>query len=187
MNKNKERSEATRRKILDAFYELYKENGMKTTIGAISKKAGINRSTIYEHFVDIYDILDSYENELIKNIKSRFAQAMDSQFIIDFMDSLPIRLDILDEYEDNVFFLLSDKGDPTFRAKFRSAYISVVAEFTDISVNIPNFDYVMEFAFSAVIGMFERWYSLGKPIAPQEFMMMAQNLVINGIAGQTNI
>lgn len=70
------------------------------------------------------------------------------------------------------------------RVKFRSAYISVVTEITDISVNIPNFDYVMEFAFSAIIGMFERRYGLGKPIAPQKFMMMAQNLVIKGSAGQ---
>ena len=184
MNKKKERSEATRRNILDAFFELYKENGMKTTIGAISKKADVNRSTIYEHFVDIYDILDSYENELIKNIKSRFAQAMASQLVVDFVDSLPIRLDILDEYEDDVFLLLSEKGDPAFRAKYRGAFISVITEFTVISANIPNFDYIMEFAFSAAIGMFERWYSLGKPIAPQEFMTTVQNLIINGIAGQ---
>ena len=43
----------------------------------------------------------------------------------------------------------------------------------------------MEFAFSAIIGMLERRYSLGKPIEPQKFMIMAQKLVINGIAGQT--
>ena len=54
------------------------------------------------------------------------------------------------------------------RVKFRSAYISVVTEITDISVNIPNFDYVMEFAFSEIIGMFERWYGLVKPIEPQD-------------------
>ena len=185
MNKNKQRSEATRRKILDAFFELYKENGMKITIGAISKKADINRGTVYEHFSDIYDILDSYENELIENIKTRFASAMASQRVVDFADSLPIRLDILDEYADDVFFLLSGKGDPAFRTKYRAAFISVITEFTVISANIPNFDYIMEFAFSAAIGMFERWYSLGKPTSPQEFMTMAQNLVINGIAGQT--
>ena len=83
-----------------------------------------------------------------------------------------------------MFFLLSEKGDPSFRAKYRGAFISVITEFTVISANIPNFDYIMEFAFSAAIGMFERWYSLGKPIAPQEFMTTVQNLIINGIAGQ---
>ena len=56
----------TKRNIEQAFLELYRTKRLEQiTISAISEKAGLNRSTFYYYFVDIYDLLEYVENKYI--------------------------------------------------------------------------------------------------------------------------
>lgn len=58
--------------IVGAFYELLATRGFeKITVSDIIKRAGVNRSTFYRHYVDKYAILDS-----IKEIASPFGDEM---------------------------------------------------------------------------------------------------------------
>ncbi len=52
--------------IKDAFFELYEENKIeKISIKDITRNARINRSTFYLYYRDIYDLLESIENEFL--------------------------------------------------------------------------------------------------------------------------
>ena len=52
-----QRSE-TRRRIVQAVYELHGEIGpARTTISAIAERAGVERLTVYRHFADEGEIL----------------------------------------------------------------------------------------------------------------------------------
>lgn len=45
----------------------------KISIQEISNKSGYNRSTFYQYFTDIYELLDSVENDLLNDMKKELA------------------------------------------------------------------------------------------------------------------
>lgn len=63
------RIQKTRKNIINAFLELRSKKALeKITIKELCEKAEINKSTFYSHYVDIYDLSNSLENELLRSI-----------------------------------------------------------------------------------------------------------------------
>ena len=55
---------ATRQALMDAFWTLYKKKRIeKITVKNITDAAGYNRSTFYQYFLDVYDILAQLEDD----------------------------------------------------------------------------------------------------------------------------
>jgi AcrR family transcriptional regulator len=60
------RSTASKSKIRDATLALLGEKPLaKITVQEIVKKAGVNRSTFYAHYVDVYDLMEKIESEIL--------------------------------------------------------------------------------------------------------------------------
>lgn len=58
MRRTKLETEQTRRQILDAAEECFRENGiMRTTLQVIAERAGCTRGAIYWHFTEKHDLL----------------------------------------------------------------------------------------------------------------------------------
>lgn len=63
------RVKRTRTSITNAFIELRARKPIeKITITELAEAAFINKATFYQHYRDIYDLSESMENELIRNI-----------------------------------------------------------------------------------------------------------------------
>lgn len=67
---NKEMSDATRRKIVDTFWEMAFEAGGigKTTVWSLMKRVDMNRSTFYEYFDGIEDLLRHSADAIVEEI-----------------------------------------------------------------------------------------------------------------------
>jgi AcrR family transcriptional regulator len=60
MNRQPEITAQTRQNLIDAFWSLYCEKRIeKITVKEITIKAGYNRGTFYEYFVDVYDVFET--------------------------------------------------------------------------------------------------------------------------------
>ena len=58
MKKRAERQRETRRRIVEATVELHRTQGpANSTVSEISKRAGVNRLTVYNHFPNLTDLL----------------------------------------------------------------------------------------------------------------------------------
>lgn len=69
------RSTKSRRKISDAFLLLRSSKEIeKITVTEICSAAGINKSTFYFHYRDIYDLSDKIETELVEEIVSSLSE-----------------------------------------------------------------------------------------------------------------
>ena len=69
MQKNSETRIQTEKNILEAFWELYKVKGFShTTVKDVIKKAGYNRSTFYDYYVDLENVLEKIEESVIPSI-----------------------------------------------------------------------------------------------------------------------
>lgn len=56
---------ATRQKLTEAFWKLYQERPIsKITVKEIAERCGVGRGTFYNHFQDVYAILEEIEQEL---------------------------------------------------------------------------------------------------------------------------
>lgn len=74
MKKQPEITEKTRQAFIDVFCELYSQKPIeKISVQDIASKAGYNRSTFYQHFADIYELLDSVESDLLSYMKEELA------------------------------------------------------------------------------------------------------------------
>lgn len=74
MNKtNNLRFKLTQTKIQEAFIELLETKQLRQiTVQELCKKAKINRSTFYAHFLDIYDLMDKTEGEMSHKLLSLY-------------------------------------------------------------------------------------------------------------------
>lgn len=69
----------THKKILSTFIaELEKSPIEKIKVNVICQKVGINRSTFYAHFEDIYDILKTLSNQLGEEMYHMFENSTDN-------------------------------------------------------------------------------------------------------------
>jgi AcrR family transcriptional regulator len=70
MKKQPQITEKTRQTFINVFCELYSQKPIeKISVQEITNKAGYNRSTFYQYFTDIYELLDFVENDLLNYIK----------------------------------------------------------------------------------------------------------------------
>ena len=73
--KNNKRRKESIEKIEKAFIELLQTNELKEiTVSDICKATGLNRSTFYANFLDIYDLADRLRDKLEKDFAEVFAE-----------------------------------------------------------------------------------------------------------------
>ncbi|MBR3962443.1 MAG: TetR/AcrR family transcriptional regulator [Oscillospiraceae bacterium] len=80
--KNLEIQEATRQKLIDSFWILYKKKDIdKIKVQEITDLAGYHRNSFYRYFPDVYALLEHIEdkiiNELIDNTDERIINSRD--------------------------------------------------------------------------------------------------------------
>ncbi len=70
------RATKTEQAIRSAFYaQRQKQPLEKLRISELCAQAQINKSTFYRHYLDIYDLSDTLEQELLEKVTSSFSSA----------------------------------------------------------------------------------------------------------------
>lgn len=117
MAKYKDVTGKTRQNIMDAFWELYcKKRIEKITVQEIATKAGYNRSTFYEYFTDVYDVLEQIEQSLLPAIEELppLTSAEGDNSAIDSF------IKLYSNSSQYYTILLGDNGDPAFAGKIKN-------------------------------------------------------------------
>lgn len=152
MTKNPERTEQTRKNLMDAFWYWYCRKRIDTiSVKEITGKAGYNRGTFYEYFRDVYDVLEQLEIMVLPTLADMPAHAQSpgsKDFIHAFMHMYQSRF----EYYQ---VLLGDNGDPSFQRKLKNSIKTILsgllpASSADERVEI---DYIFEYVLSGMIGL----------------------------------
>ena len=116
--------EETKQALIQAFWKLYREKRIeKITVGEIAAVAGYNRSTFYEYFYDVPDVLQQIEDGILDEM----------QFGIPG-DRIPLEevVALFERNADALSVLLGEHGDFSFffrvRGKMRDAFHALAAE-----------------------------------------------------------
>jgi AcrR family transcriptional regulator len=156
----------TQKVIKKAFLELLSEKNFDDiTIQDISDKANVNRSTVYLHYLDKYDLLDKLIEEHINNLGETSEWACQEEWI----DATRI---FFEYFKNNSLFfstMLASKGAPSFRSKFLELVINGFKDELDISKGKNkglDEDIIVKFAANAYLGILESWLKDGMPYPP---------------------
>lgn len=181
MNKQSEVTVQTKQNLIDAFWSLYCEKGMKKiTVKEITQKAGYNRGTFYEYFIDAYDVLEQIEESLIPTLDKLPPITIDEDYI-----GMPIDM-FMKQYEQNSKYysvLLGDNGDPAFARKLKNSIKPILKQaFSEkYNLNPIEFDFILEYILSAMIGIMSYWFKQDKVLSTENLIALIRDLMENGV------
>lgn len=184
MRKQPEITAKTRKKIVDSFWELYRNFRIeKISIGMLMKYAEMNRSTFYEYFTDIYDLLEQAENEILDSLQKYIDKNFNSRESITFNEFSGSFVRRFPMYDDKIYILMSSKGDPNFALKLKERIRGNISQILDMSSDSPEFEYILSFIIASLGGILSHWYENGKKESFEKVFNIMHTLMGTGVFG----
>lgn len=178
MNKQPEVCERTKANLLEAFWKVYNENTLyKIKIKEITDKAGYNRSTFYQYFSDINDILQYGENILINEILKHLNVIIKN---LDSKDIIKVTAEAYEKYGYYLNKLLGPTGDPLFTEKYKKAIKPVLISKFNLKENDLRIDVICEYCLGAILTSITYWYN-NKNFSSEELATLLYELITNGV------
>jgi AcrR family transcriptional regulator len=160
----------TKRMLREAFAQLIAERGLDGfSVGDLTDRADINRGTFYAHYHDMADLLNSFEDEIIgdlRSLKPRIRSVTLRELLIFDREGIPPRVtvelfDLLREHGHLLRVLLSPAGDAAFQARLRDRICadlvrSVLHEKYTKDPQ-PLTEYYIAYYASALLGLIQHW------------------------------
>ena len=136
---------------MDAFWDLYSKEGIeKTSVRKIVAKAGYNRSTFYEYFTDVYDVLEQIEASVLPDLKKHQDIMINSSIHL----SLNHLTEVYSRNKKYYAVLLGKNGDPAYQEKLKDAFKTLERPHLQ-SLGTDDFilECTLEYAISAILGV----------------------------------
>lgn len=182
MKKQPELTAKTKENLMEAFWQIYCNKGIeKVTVKEITVKAGYNRSTFYEYFTDVCDVLEQIENSLLPGPQDlpplRLADSSTTPLPIDTFISM---------YEKNRQYyvvLLGDNGDSSFQSKIKRSVKDMLKTKLVAQGIVDNYelDFTLEYMLSAMIGVLSYWFSLDTIPPRDKLLELMYELTHDGV------
>jgi Transcriptional regulator C-terminal region len=182
MKKQPELTAQTKENLTDAFWQIYCTKRVeKITVKEITARAGYNRSTFYEYFIDVYDILEQIENSLLPGQMDLPPLSLPDISTT----SLPVDM-FIKMYEKNrkyYIVLLGDNGDSSFQSKIKRSVKEMLKKNLLAHGIVDNYelDFTLEFMLSAMIGVLSYWFKLDTIPPRDKLIKLMYELMDNGV------
>lgn len=181
----------TKALLIRSLSALMKQKNIKDiTVKELCEYADINRGTFYLHYKDIYDMLDSIEQELSEKFLQIF-QKYNSENNEDF--PYPLFLEIFKLVDDNAELfrvLIGPNGDISFIMKIFKLYNihCLQSEFNKLSPQFSmNQVYYSNFILYGCVGLIEQWLSRDTKESPEKMAELITKLVSTGVLSLFNM
>ncbi len=175
MNKRPEITERTRKKLTDAFWQLYAQKDVGSIrISEITDLAGYHRGTFYEYFTDIYDLLSREEEELVQELRH-------SKDAVDAKDA-PLFSEMIGFYQNNSakVSILLKHGDVSFLNQLQETLYPLFLEEYGLEDEGKN-RIIFEFGINGILLSLDYWYNHQDDIPLSVYLSTLQEMVQSGI------
>ncbi len=158
--KNNKRRRESREKIEKVFISLLQEREIaEISVSEICQKTGLNRSTFYANYLDVYDLADAIRAGLEQEVVSLFGSELSSKY----------------EGDDWIKLFSHIKENPLFyKTYFKLGYDRIdKVDLTSLAKAYPempekHLDYHVEFFKSGFNAIVKKWLAGGCVESPEE-------------------
>ncbi len=165
----------TRKLIRQAFMELTVEKGFEAlTVRDITKRAMMNRSTFYRHYLDKYDLLEQYINEMYELFEDKegFVKLTPHEVPSNLIDLLKH----IQQFADFYRVMLAAKTDPVFKQRLRqkterrflTCFNQIFSEKVGEHADASAMDLRYNVTAAASCGAVTWWLEQKQPFPPEE-------------------
>ena len=151
--------EETKKILTEAFFCLYREKPVnKITIKDVTEKAGFHRSTFYEYYEDIYDLLEQEEDEIYKlQNKLILGPVRNGTLTIGDREFLEPLKQLFQQKGEKIAILIGVNGDAAFRKKLQEKIKTAIIPLLEKSPT-ENTEYLAEFLSAGLLSTCEMAY-----------------------------
>ncbi|MCR4923722.1 MAG: TetR/AcrR family transcriptional regulator [Lachnospiraceae bacterium] len=185
MNESDDRYSTAEQAIIDSFFLLLKEKEYdKITVADIVKKSGIVRSTFYNHYENVPDLIDAIEDKTINDIfemMESFKPKNDQDLCRSYF------LAICNYTRENIFLsnLYKSPRADTFMLKMITMfhrYVSKTSRNGNISVGSrEHFSYMIAGAIGSTIGVLHKWITENYKASAETVAQVLTQIFLHGI------
>lgn len=178
------RVQRSRMSLQYALFELTIEKGYAAvTVRDIARRAKVNRSTFYRHYLDKDDLLKQYLGQLQTQVVDAAVRAERASNAVS--ERVPVGLLLLVKHvqEHARFYriMLGKQGDQGFTYRFRQLseqrYRYLFARFHDMSnPQDPPIEMQLRYISSAFVGAMLWWLENNQPSTAEQFAMWLSQL-----------
>ena len=176
-------SALTKEKITEAFLQLYSVNSIeKITIKMLSDKAGINRSTFYSHYTDIYDLFHQLEDEFFEDLKAHIEpgipRILKGENIFDIIPSVKF----YEEYRLQFKIFIAEEGKSTLPKRIKELIRGIILNLmSKVTVEIkPEGYFILEYMMNAQLGAFAYWFNNSEKLSFDELKIVMEHSMSEG-------
>ena len=180
MKKQQDTTNETKNSFIVSFCKLYMKKPIeKISIRELTDTAGYNRTTFYNYFSDIYDVLDYIENSSIRYVKKNIIIDMkkenpSKQFINTF-------LNIYENWDSYIKVLLSNQNSAHFTDRLKKELFSSCMDAFNLPKNNIRAEYILDFYLSAIISVISRWIKNQSEMSSLEMANLLEDMLKNNI------
>lgn len=147
--------------LREAFWRFYTVKPIsKISVKDICTLAGYNRGTFYRYYRDVYEVLESIENEILEQFSKRFAQIARCSRKMDIAGLVKYTLAPCSVYNKYLAVMLGENGDPAFQKKLRESTKDLLR--SQIALKYQELDaageFALEFCVSGILSCTRMWY-----------------------------
>ncbi len=186
-NSNDIRVKRTKKLIRQGLVELTTTKRInKITVKELTDHIEINRGTFYLHYKDVYDLVETLENELFKDFDARLSSYTAEALLLTPEDICTDMCTHFYEHKDLYTALLSVNGDANFTFKLCERFNEGVYNiFKNIFPNMDATSYEQAYSYCkfGLLGLVHNWFNQYPEKTPREIAEMWLKLTTLGIWG----
>ncbi len=182
----------TRKMLMQALIDLTIEKGFSAiTVQDIAERAMINRATFYRHYLDKYDLLDKYMNEVYEMTASQETSKPVTTAGDKSVGAAPRGMvsmfEHVQQHADFYRVMIGAKGDPAFVERGRQfsemrLRSLIPSKRTKLKPNSPPLELCLSYLSYAGMGAIAWWLNEGRAYTPQQVASWCDQLYHEAIA-----
>ncbi|MDD3279718.1 MAG: TetR-like C-terminal domain-containing protein [Lachnospiraceae bacterium] len=162
---------------------MQKKSINEITVKELVEEVDINRSTFYLHYTDIYQMLDSIEQELTEEFTAAIASFPINPLQEDSFPLIAQLFTIIEENQDICRALLGTNGDMAFVTRIEEIIAErVLKQLASVfQKNIRDIAYAYAFCLNGCVGLIKTWLVDNLNDTPQHMAELTNILVVNTV------
>ncbi|HFU4377775.1 TPA: TetR/AcrR family transcriptional regulator [Streptococcus suis] len=149
------KSNITRQSILTVFFNEIKQKRVeKITISHLAQVTNLNRSTIYQYFLDTYDILEQLEDDTIFAIQNKLLSTLQSKEYQDIEQFLPV----VEEFTERIYYLSQTSQGHNFKLKLLVTLEPFFIQLHQLQIQDNNINFQLYIVQHAIFNAINYWY-----------------------------